>query len=153
MATYSSILAYRIPWTEEPGGASVHGVAKNQTWLRHWACRPALVSKVTLVSCNLNIKLNTSNKINDSFLSKSPWNYITKNTWILTTILNWRNPLHLFQSKCHWVTLRLLRVVYEAWLPLTEHPFIPEGKVDQCLLVPDFSETWTPVSRLSIVHH
>jgi len=31
MATYSSILAYRIPWTEEPGGVSVHGVAKNQT--------------------------------------------------------------------------------------------------------------------------
>ena len=29
MATHSSILAWRIPWTEEPGG--VHGVAKNQT--------------------------------------------------------------------------------------------------------------------------
>ena len=26
MATYSSILAWRIPWTEEPGGL-VHGVA------------------------------------------------------------------------------------------------------------------------------
>ena len=28
MATHSSILAWRIPWTEEPGG--VHGVAKSQ---------------------------------------------------------------------------------------------------------------------------
>ena len=28
MATHSSILAWRIPWTEEPGGAVVHGVAK-----------------------------------------------------------------------------------------------------------------------------
>ena len=28
MATHSSILAWRIPWTEEPGG--VHGVAENQ---------------------------------------------------------------------------------------------------------------------------
>ena len=27
MATHSSILAWRIPWTEEPGGL-VHGVAK-----------------------------------------------------------------------------------------------------------------------------
>ena len=27
MATHSSILAWRIPWTEEPGGARVHGVA------------------------------------------------------------------------------------------------------------------------------
>ena len=28
MATHSSILAGRIPWTEEPGGATVHGVTK-----------------------------------------------------------------------------------------------------------------------------
>ena len=35
MATHSSILAWRIPWTEEPGGscrascrATVHGVAE-----------------------------------------------------------------------------------------------------------------------------
>ena len=29
MATHSSILAWRIPWTEEP----VHGIAKSQTQL------------------------------------------------------------------------------------------------------------------------
>ena len=28
MATHSSILAWRIPWPEEPGGATVHGVSK-----------------------------------------------------------------------------------------------------------------------------
>ena len=33
MATHSSILAYRIPWTEEPGGLPVHGVTKSQTQL------------------------------------------------------------------------------------------------------------------------
>ena len=33
MATHSSILAWRIPWTEEPGRATVHGVAKSQTRL------------------------------------------------------------------------------------------------------------------------
>ena len=33
VATHSSILAWRIPWTEEPGGATVHGVAKSQTRL------------------------------------------------------------------------------------------------------------------------
>ena len=33
---YSSILVWRIPWTEEPGGATVHGIAKSQTQLsRH----------------------------------------------------------------------------------------------------------------------
>ena len=31
MATHSSILTWRIPWTEEPGGATVHEVAKTQT--------------------------------------------------------------------------------------------------------------------------
>ena len=43
LETHSSILAWRIPWTEEPGGlqsvdrgawqATVHGVTKNQTRL------------------------------------------------------------------------------------------------------------------------
>ena len=28
MATLSSILAWEIPWTEAPGGATVHGVAE-----------------------------------------------------------------------------------------------------------------------------
>ena len=32
MATYYSILAWRIPWIEEPGG-TVHGVAKSWTRL------------------------------------------------------------------------------------------------------------------------
>jgi len=32
MATYSSVLAWRIPWTEEPVEL-VHGVAKSQTRL------------------------------------------------------------------------------------------------------------------------
>ena len=31
MASHSSILAWKIPWTEEPGGLTVHGVAKSQT--------------------------------------------------------------------------------------------------------------------------
>ena len=29
MAAHSSILSWRIPWTEEPGGATVLGIAKN----------------------------------------------------------------------------------------------------------------------------
>ena len=31
MATYSSFLAWEAPWTEEPGGATVHGVTKSRT--------------------------------------------------------------------------------------------------------------------------
>jgi len=33
MATHSSNLAWEIPWTEEPGGAIVHGVGKSWTQL------------------------------------------------------------------------------------------------------------------------
>ena len=31
MATHSSILSWRIPWTEEPGRLTDHGIAKSQT--------------------------------------------------------------------------------------------------------------------------
>ena len=34
IATHSSILAWRIPWTEEPGGATVYRVTENQTQLK-----------------------------------------------------------------------------------------------------------------------
>ena len=37
MATHFNILAWKITWTEEPGGATVGGVAKGQAWLRNWA--------------------------------------------------------------------------------------------------------------------
>ena len=30
MPTHSSFLAWRIPWTEEPDGATVHGVAESR---------------------------------------------------------------------------------------------------------------------------
>ena len=34
MATHSSILAWRIPWTEEPGRLQSVGLQKGQTWLK-----------------------------------------------------------------------------------------------------------------------
>ena len=39
MATYTSVLAWRIPWTEELGGATVYSVAKSGTRLRNWTYR------------------------------------------------------------------------------------------------------------------
>ena len=32
LATHSSILAWRLPWTEEPGGLQVHGVTVGHHW-------------------------------------------------------------------------------------------------------------------------
>ena len=37
-ATHSSILAWRIPWTEEPGGLQSMGLKKSQTWLSTCPC-------------------------------------------------------------------------------------------------------------------
>ena len=36
MATHSSILAWKIPWTEEPRRLQVHGVARSQTRLSNF---------------------------------------------------------------------------------------------------------------------
>ena len=33
MATYSSILTWRIPWREDPGGLQLQRLTKGQTWL------------------------------------------------------------------------------------------------------------------------
>ena len=37
MANHSSILAWRIPWIEEPDGLSVYGVTKSETWLKGYS--------------------------------------------------------------------------------------------------------------------
>ena len=31
MASHANVLAWKIPWTEEPGGPTVQGVTKSQT--------------------------------------------------------------------------------------------------------------------------
>ena len=40
MATHSSILAWRIPWTEEPGGLQSMGVTKSRTRLSDFTIAP-----------------------------------------------------------------------------------------------------------------
>ena len=35
MATHSSILAWKSPWAEEPGGAVVHGACKESDTTEH----------------------------------------------------------------------------------------------------------------------
>ena len=50
MATHSSILAWEIPWTEQPGGLQSMGL-QSQTRLRDW--HTLLRSHVSVASCNL----------------------------------------------------------------------------------------------------
>ena len=63
MATHSCILAWRIPWAEEPGGLTVHRAAKNQTQLKQLsthACTRNLKPKLVLTNnCSLNFKTSS----------------------------------------------------------------------------------------------
>ena len=55
MAPYSSTLAWKIPWMEEPWWAAVHGVAKSQTWLSAFTFTfhfPALEKEMATHSSN-----------------------------------------------------------------------------------------------------
>ena len=45
MATHSSILAWKIPWTEEAGGLQFMGSQKNQTWLSDQTTKTGMRSK------------------------------------------------------------------------------------------------------------
>jgi len=49
MATHSSILAWKIPWTEEPGGLQVQGIAKSQTQLSNFTFTFFLSSLVCVI--------------------------------------------------------------------------------------------------------
>ena len=53
MATHSSILTWKIPWTEESGGLTVHGVAKSQAGLSTHACQI-----IRTAFCNLQIPVH-----------------------------------------------------------------------------------------------
>ena len=71
MATHSSTLAWKIPWTEEPGRLQFHGVAKSWTrlsdftllftfmhWRRKWQPTPVFLpgespDRGSLVGCCL----------------------------------------------------------------------------------------------------
>ena len=65
MATCSSILAWKIPWTEEPGGL-IHGVAKSQTRLCTHTCK----EKVHIL--NLHFVTELGNQ--EALTHKQNWN-------------------------------------------------------------------------------
>ena len=57
MATHSSILAWKIPWTEKPGSATIHGVAKSRIRLSDFT----FLTFTALLCKNSTV----SNKVND----------------------------------------------------------------------------------------
>ena len=74
MATHTSILAWRIPWAEGPGGATVHGVAKSQIPLKQLSTEGSykhlIELYVTDVTINFSHPFSESNS-GQSLMAKS----------------------------------------------------------------------------------
>ena len=99
MATHSSILARRIPWTEEPGGLQSKGLQKSQTPLKllthlgrtgktkpkDWACGPNL--QHSLYDLNFSFLL---------YESQQP--YLS----VRVTCTSWENIPGWSSSQIHW---------------------------------------------------
>ena len=56
-ATHASILAWRIPWTEKPGRATVHRAANNQTRLKQLSMHARWVSGLQTGDCESAVGL------------------------------------------------------------------------------------------------
>ena len=66
MVTHSSILAWEIPWTEEPGGLQ-SGLQKNQTWLSDYKQQQQLK-----LECTSEMSELSSLQLREMNLSTSP---------------------------------------------------------------------------------
>jgi len=52
MATHSSILAWRIPWTEDPGGATVYSVTESRTRMKRLSTHASTrVPFIAIIKC------------------------------------------------------------------------------------------------------
>ena len=65
MATHSSILACRIPWTEEPGGLKSVGSRKSQTWLATKQWQHNLLQGIKMVKTHVNKGCGTNMEFTD----------------------------------------------------------------------------------------
>ena len=75
MATYSSILAWSIPWTEEPGGwATVHGVANSRTRLSTYAENAHIINKYLLYNAGNSTQYSIMAYVGKESLKK--WIYV-----------------------------------------------------------------------------
>ena len=56
MATHSSIFAWKVPWTEEPGGqATVHGVA--ESGMTEHVCIPCSHKEISHINAKASFQI------------------------------------------------------------------------------------------------
>ena len=73
MATYSSILAWKIPWTEELGGLhTVYGVAESDM-TEHVYVHFSFIYQITPISVGISSKFSFFKKTQNPLTSNIPW--------------------------------------------------------------------------------
>ena len=76
MATHSSVLAWRIPWTEEPGGLQLRGSQKSWIRLSDWALYSHLhlflITDFHIFQCFFNVHLSFNLKMSAGVLRSFP---------------------------------------------------------------------------------
>ena len=80
MATHFGILAWKIPRTEEPGWATVHGVTKSQTRLSDFTSQPYLGSAINGLKFWIKV-------YKEKFLLKKKYFKYYPNIWKVKAIL------------------------------------------------------------------
>ena len=62
MATHSSILAWRIPWTQGAWWATVHRVTKSWTWLKQLSTHAHIAANVSLITTSFTELFSSAHK-------------------------------------------------------------------------------------------
>ena len=96
MATHSSILAWRIPWTEEPGGLQSIGSQKD----RHdWATKHSTVFQLwthtSITCCSVYHNLKKYFKLDFSFSPANSWSRGEEGVWTCSFIVHILLPLQI----------------------------------------------------------
>ena len=73
MATHSSILAWRIPWTKEPGGLQSIGSQRVGYNWSHRTCSHTYINLSHLSICSVTKKKRNMGAANDKINSSLPW--------------------------------------------------------------------------------
>ena len=133
MATHSSILAWEIPWTEEPGGLQFMGSQKSQDmteWLtQQWALQwrvpgPSFVSKRKSTAKVLLIVLGWPGSLFSYHLNRKTWtNFLANSIHCLYGCLIHNHslaPLSFLLLGCVW---------FSVWLQMLQRPLKAKMKL------------------------